>query len=397
MISADFAPNEAWDDAWISIKLLFQPWEWKVGTYTTLIKRKLKKIFPKSEFFFFLTGRSALYNLLKALKLPQDSQVLVQAFTCEAVILPILANNLRPIYIDIEDKTYSMDSKDLENKITNNAKVLILQHTFGMTPINRDLILNLVKKYNLFVIEDFAHGFSPSNQYPITNNSCYLLSFGRSKALSSVHGGAAVIKNKRIAERIRSNERTLKNPEYLFIAECLLYKPLAMFIKSTYSIYLGKIFHQLIKIVNLIPVEISVKEKTGQFDIIFNKAYPNALANLLYHQLKKYDQMQKQRIKISDLYYRYYHISPVFRQPLLRFPLQTNKRDAILEKASQQNIFLGNWYEQAVAPKELDLNRVEYPIGSCPTAEKIAQKIINLPTYIFKSQANRIINILNDV
>src|SRR3989344_4757155 len=104
MISTDFAPNEAWDDAWISLKNLFQPWLWKKGEECQSIKQKLvSKLFPNNHIGIdrakmvnlFLSGRSALYYLLQSINLPKGSEVLVQAFTCEAVVLPIIGLGLK--------------------------------------------------------------------------------------------------------------------------------------------------------------------------------------------------------------------------------------------------------------------------------------------------------------
>ncbi|MBI4226084.1 DegT/DnrJ/EryC1/StrS aminotransferase family protein, partial [Candidatus Roizmanbacteria bacterium] len=191
MISTDFAPNESWDDAWLSLKLLIQPWRWKYGQETEIVKEKIKKLLNVTSYKLhvtcFLSGRSALYYLLKSLNLPKNSKVIVQAFTCEAVVLPIIANKLKPVYIDIENETYSMDLNSLTRKLVNSktdsVKVLILQHTFGLTPKFRKEIITLAQKNKLIVIEDLAHGFSPSifrtdNRLPITDHY-FLLSFGR--------------------------------------------------------------------------------------------------------------------------------------------------------------------------------------------------------------------------
>ncbi|MFN4213080.1 MAG: hypothetical protein ACK4FL_03940, partial [Microgenomates group bacterium] len=75
MISCDFAPNEGWDDAWISSQLLFQPWRWLYGKEIKKVKQKIFKLFQisnlKFKIAFFLTGRGALYNLLKSLNLKE--------------------------------------------------------------------------------------------------------------------------------------------------------------------------------------------------------------------------------------------------------------------------------------------------------------------------------------
>jgi len=176
MISTDFASNEQLDDALLSLKLLFQPWRWIQGKELDEAKQSVLKLLNVTRYTlhvsFFLTGRSALYHLLKSLNLPKDSQIIVQAFTCEAVVLPIIAAGFKPVYIDIEKETYSMSISDLEKKFNDSCRVLILQHTFSLTPKNREKILGFAKRNNLFIIEDLAHGFSSN----ITIQQFYYLS-----------------------------------------------------------------------------------------------------------------------------------------------------------------------------------------------------------------------------
>lgn len=278
-----------------------------------------------------------------------------------------------------------MNINDLRNKINKNCRVLILQHTFGLTPKYRKEILQFAKINKLTVIEDLAHGFDPSIfgslNYQLLATSYYLLSFGRSKPFSSVFG-AAFISPKKI------NFAQLKNPSNNFILHCLVYKPITFLIKKTYDIYLGRIIHQVANILSLLIPEISEKEKSGQFDEALNKTYLNALAILLLQQLKKYDQMQKQRLTIAKYYEKRVD------QSLLRYPMLIENRDKIIEKARRNNIFLGQWYDQVVVPKSLDLNKVFYHKGSCPVAEKVCQQIINLPTLIDINQANTVIKLL---
>jgi dTDP-4-amino-4,6-dideoxygalactose transaminase len=395
MISANFAPNESGTDAWVSLKMLLFPWRWKKGKYQQLVKKKLEAYFPGNEVFLFLTGRSALYHLLKSLSLPDDTKVLVQAFTCEAVVLPIIANKLKPVYVDIEDKTYSMSASDLIEKYTGQAKVLVLQHTFGLVPKDRGLILDWAKKNNLFVIEDLAHGFNHSIIKDRSSSIAYLLSFGRSKALSSVFGGGVVTADSSIKEKLRETEKNLIPPSDTFIGRSLLYKPFSMLIKSTYDYYLGRIIHKLVQTFKILPPEITAKEKRGEFDDLLNRSFPNALACLLYHQLKKFDQMQAMRTSICEIYngvisenLRINHL------PMLRYPILTDDREKLLAEAKKKNVFLGQWYNQAVAPKEMDLDKVGYVMGSCPKAEEVCRKIVNLPTLIDKKQALNIVKII---
>lgn len=290
MINTNFAPNENFSDAWLSFKLLFQPWRWMKGKETETVKAKilkqilnvsrytpaLNRIYSGSELYvtLFFSGRSALYNLLKSLNLKSGDEVLVQAFTCEAVVLPIIALNLKPVYVDIENQSFSMNPIDLEKKLSKKAKVLILQHTFGITPSYRETIISIIKKHKLVLIEDIAHGIENSNLNPPADgqksklkNHYFLLSFGRSKSFSSVFGGAIAGSNKKIMDKLE--KIILKYTSYSTIFKLLLYKPIVYLIKLTYNIYLGRIIHFLARKLKLLTLEISQKEKQGEFDEFF--------------------------------------------------------------------------------------------------------------------------------
>lgn len=433
MISCDFAPNEAWDDALVSLKLLFQPWRWRRGKEIKEAKKKLLQKFqfpisPKVEqvhfragnsqknfqypitdnqyhVSFFLTGRTALYHLLQSLNLSANDEVIVQGFTCEAVILPILANNLTPVYVDIESQTFSLDPIELQKKITGKTKVVVLQHTFGLMPVNRTKVLSIIRRSKLVLIEDIAHGYNETligslKRDKIENHSL-LVSFGRSKALSSVFGGAIITNRTDIASKLKEVEERLSFPSILFILRLLVYKPLSVFIKNTYEIGVGKLVHKTIQTLKLLIPEITQKEKDGYYDFLLDKAYPNGLAVLLLHQLSKYEQIQKNRALICGLYRK--NLKSKIKNPnkfqilnsaLLRYPILAENRDEVLRQAVKHKIFLGNWYNQVVAPKSVYLVKMKYKKGVCPTAEELCKKIINLPTNISRSEALKVVGLI---
>lgn len=399
MISTDFAPNEFRDDALASLITLFQPHLWKKGDELNLVINKIESYFPGGKSLFFLSGRSALSILLSALKLPQDSEVIVQGFTCEAVVLPIIHNKLRPVYADIEGETYSFDIADLERKITDRTRVLILQHTFGMVPKYRDRVLQLAIQKKLFVIEDLAHGFDPAfwQNQTLSDNQALTLSFGRSKALSSVFGGALVTSNKKLLSELQKIEATLDFPSSTFLLKILCYKPLAVLIKSTYNILnIGKIIHKIVTVLGLMTAEISQIEKSGKYDPYLEKKYPNALAKILLVQLNKFEETLTRRSIINALYEKTLHVTR-YALHATRLPLLVKNKTEILRKLATQNIFLGSWYSQPVAPKELRLERVGYTMGSCLVAERINKEIINLPTLISEDEANVIVGKIENV
>jgi dTDP-4-amino-4,6-dideoxygalactose transaminase len=395
MISTDFAPNEFADDALASLITLFSPWTWTKGNCISECNKIIHSWFPRADSVHFLSARVGLYFLLKSLDLPINSSVAVTGFTCEAVVLPIQANNLHPLYIDIETDTYSMELNDLNKKLTPQTRVIILQHTFGMVPKYRDKVLQLAKLNNYLVIEDLAHGFEPSfwQKQKLTDNQSLLLSYGRSKALSSVFGGSIISSNSKLMRKLKKIESTLSFPSFIFLFKLLCYKPIAYLIKKTYNILgFGKIIHKIALILRLLTAEISVKERKGKYDSYLEKKYPNALAKLLFHQLQKYEQRVGERSIISSMYSKNYHIP--HNSFVTRFPLLIENRNTTLNDVSKKSIYLGNWYNQPVGPGGLDLDKMEYTIGSCPVAEQVCRKIINLPTLVTKHEAELVIESL---
>lgn len=404
MISTDFVSNEQPDDAWISMKLLFQPWRWRKGKSVERVRQTLKRKFFSTDthIHLFFSGRSALYYLFTILNLPKESEVIVQSFTCGAVIFPLLENHIKPIYVDIDPRTYSLDSQQLEQKITANTKAIIFQHTFGITP-EREKVIEIAKKYNLIVIEDVAHGFEPTIFKKDKNNTIKLLSFGRSKPFSSVFGGALVTNDKVLSKKISKVEKKLLFPSYGYILQLLLYKPLGVLIRSTYQLVIGKIIHKVIETIRLIPREISKKEKDGKFDHTYARGYPNALALLLIKQLDKFTKTTKRRTENCTAYSEYFAMNRQWgtqlysEQPLIRFPVLVQNKDIMVNQARKYGIFLGTWYNQPVDPKALNMFKLGYEKSSCPITEHICEHVINLPTNISAKERANVIEILEKI
>ncbi len=407
MISCDLAPNEEWNDAITSIKILFQPWRW-YGKNEILAAKKYILEYLKTadaEIYFFLTGRFALYYLLKSLNLKKGSEVIIPAFTCEAVVLPILSLGLKPVFVDIEKNRFSIDYDNLKSHISKNTSCLLIQHTFGFRPSNQEKIIQLALKYNLAVIEDLSHGFF-NYQIPIAINEkikkknlnyFLLLSFGRSKSLSSVFGGAIVSFNQKISKKLGSQIKKIANITYSQLIKFLIYKPIVFIAKKTYNILgLGKLIHFLYRKSPFFPPEITPKEKKGQLDNSLNYQYPNALAYLLLNQLKKINKVNKKRLKVARFYQKNLFLQKTNEIPA-RFPYLVKNREKLVDLMKKNDIYLGRWYEQVIAPKDFPLKITQYQNGSCPTAEKICQSIVNLPTNIDLAEAKKIVKILKEI
>lgn len=383
MISLDLAPNEDHQDALKSLTILLQPWRWVKGQYTGRVKTKLKRFFPEHDVFLYLSARGALYKALQGLKLNSSDEVAVIGFTCTAVILPLTELKLRPIFIDMETESFSLDLTDLQKKLTPQTKVIILQHTYGISPKHRDAILKLAKSAKIHVIEDLAHGFDHRMFMKDKNDSIKLLSFGRSKAISSVFGGAVLTKDRRLQENLKQFDKRLTTPRTSFIARCLLYKPLSLVIKSTYDIArLGKALHWFLNAFYVIPRELTEREKQGQFAPRMAGLYPNAFAFLLNSQLKNFESMQELRRKNVAAYNDAFH-STQHDESLSRYPVLVTKRSELMRDLRKRQIYLSRWYHTLVSPE-----------NACPVAESVKDQIINLPTQVNSKDRDNVMKLV---
>src|SRR3989344_2142096 len=97
-ISISLSPNTEPDDVWLAFKLLFQPWKWQSQ------KSAIADFHDWSKYtFLFNSGRSALMAILDSLGLPEGDEVLLQAFTCNAVPNPIIWSGLKPVFVDVNE------------------------------------------------------------------------------------------------------------------------------------------------------------------------------------------------------------------------------------------------------------------------------------------------------
>jgi len=103
-----------------------------------------------------VNGTAALNVAVQAMELEPESEIIVTPYTYAASAFCIIKAGLKPVFVDIDPKTYNIDPLCIEEAITERTKGIILVH-FGGNPVDFDNIIPLVNKYNLTIIEDCAH------------------------------------------------------------------------------------------------------------------------------------------------------------------------------------------------------------------------------------------------
>lgn len=399
-ISISLSPNTEKEDIWLAFKLIFQFWKWKKGKAVEKLEEEFKNYLGVKYGFSFNSGRSCLMIILKALNLPSDTEVLVQAFTCNAAVNPVIWNNFKPVYVDCDEDAFNIDTEDLKKKISPKTRILIVQHTFGL-PANMDEILKIVQDNNLILIEDCAHslGAEIKGRKVGTFGKAAFFSFSRDKVISSVYGGMLATNDDNLAKSVKKE----KYPCCCWIFQQLLHPVLMNWlILPTYRI-LGKYLLVLFQGLHILSKAVHWKEKIGKRPRYFPKKMPNSLAVLALNQFKKLEKFNNYREIIAQSYYQELKDS-AFELPqrnnniFLRFAIKHPRAHQIIKDGWKKNILIGDWYTSPVAPDDTKLEKVGYIKGTCPKAEKLAEITLNLPTHINISQAQtqKIINFLKN-
>jgi len=411
-VFVSLSPNTEKDDISLAFKVLFK-FHKEENKKTEELERELKDYLNVKNLLSFNSGRSALMGILYSFNIQKDDEVLIQAFTCNAAINPIIERGARPIFVDI-DNTLNIDPIDLERKITSNTKAVIIQHTFGW-PAQIKKIVEICKRNQLVLIEDTAHSLGAEYEGKLcgTFGDASFFSFGRDKIISSVFGGAAMIKDESIFEKMKIFQKNISLPPKIWTLQQILHPILTNYIVlPSYKLnqYFGRIVIGFFHKISLLSKAVYKKEKMALIPSVFPKKMPSPLSLLALNQIKKIERFNEHRRKISEIYYKNIDkklFIPVFpekgleKKPVfMRYPvLVSSGTDDILKKMRNHNIYLNDgWRKSPIVPLDTDLEKVHYVLGSCPRAEKIANRIINLPTHINVSEnkAIKIVKLLNE-
>src|SRR3989344_5261843 len=313
-VSISLSPNTEKDDVLLAFKLLFQPWRWNPSTSSGQVadlENEFRNYLGVKYAFSFNSGRSALMAILASIKdnnllsfdKAQD-EVLLQAFTCNAVPNPVMWDGFKPVYVDCDEKTFNIDIDDLKRKITQKSRVVIVQHTFGL-PAEMDEILKVCQENDLILIEDCAHSLGATYKGRLvgTFGRAAFFSFSRDKVISSVYGGMAGTNDPSIAEKVWQFQGKLSYPSHCWIFQQLLHPVLMNWIiLPTYSIF-GKYLLVLCQWFRILSKAVHWKEKRGKKPVYFPKRMPNALAVLALNQFKKLERFNNHRKEIALFYY----------------------------------------------------------------------------------------------
>ena len=148
-------------------------------------------------------GTDALYIAMKALGIMDGDEVIAPAHSWISTTSTITQAGGKVVFCDTDDKTYTIDPKLIEDKITPRTVGIIPVHLFGQ-PADMDPIIELAKKYNLWIIEDCAqaHLAKYKDKLVGTFGDFGTYSFYPGKNLGAIgDAGAIVTNNKELSDK----------------------------------------------------------------------------------------------------------------------------------------------------------------------------------------------------
>ena len=137
-----------------------------------------------------LLAISCLTNPLSKNKIQASSEVIIPAICWSTSLWPIIQNNLKPVFVDVELGTFNIDIENIEKKITKKTKAIMLVHVLG-TSTNMTKLMQIAKKYKIDIIEDTCEslGTKYNNKQLGTFGRFGTYSFYYSHQITSGEGG----------------------------------------------------------------------------------------------------------------------------------------------------------------------------------------------------------------
>jgi dTDP-4-amino-4,6-dideoxygalactose transaminase len=298
----------------------------------------------------------ALTLSLMSLKLEKNDEVIVPSNTFIATINSILLNQLKPVLVEPDIRTYNIDPNKIEQAITSRTKAITVVHLYGK-PCDMDPILEIAKKYNLKLVEDCAqaHGAMYKGKKVGGFGDLGAFSFYPTKNLGAFgDGGAIVTNNKNLEEIIRKLRNYGSSVKY-------------------YNDLVG-----------------------------FNSRLDEMQAGFLLVKLKKLDEVNEHKRKLAQIYLKnlkddfikpfidpdYYDVYHIFN---VRNPNRENLKQYLLENEIKTEIHYPVSPNKQKSMKEI-LDNV-----SCPISEEIHRTTLSLPISYFHTEDDiwKVVGIMN--
>ena len=317
-------------------------WETKVltndGPFVKQLEKKLCDYLKARNVICVSNGTCALQLAIKALKL--RGEIITTPFTFLSTANIIAWEHCRPVFVDIDLNTWNINPEKIEEKITENTTAILPVHVFGV-PCDIRRIQTIAEKHGLKVVYDAAHAMTVNynGKSIMRYGDVSAVSFHATKLFNTAEGGACIIENDALAERLR-RLRYFGFDEFRHIVDDGINAKM-----SEMSAGLG--------LINLKRLE-QIRHKRYERSNLYHKL----LSELSFVTFQKYDPDQ----------YNYSYMPIVF---------DTEERLIyVMNQLAKNNIYPRRYFHPS-----LNTVSIFQPQDSLPVSERIARLILCLPLY----------------
>lgn len=307
-------------------------------------------------------GTVALWLSLKAMGIKEDDEVITTPFSFIATANSILFCGAKPVFADIDERTYNIDPSNVQEKITSNTKAVMGVHLFGQ-PFDIKALNDICGDHNLSLIEDAAqaHGAEfNGSKVGTTGVGCF--SFYPTKNMTTGEGGMITVNNTNLDSRLRLMRNHGDE---------------------------GKYNHTMLG---------------------YNSRMTDIQAAMGVEQLKKLDSMNATRIKNAQYYDKNINVEGitkphvdnnvkhVYHQYVLRveddFPMS---REEFMQYLSSKGVGSAVHYPKTIYMQPI-YQQMGYQQGTCPVAEEMARKVVSIPVHprVTEEELEYVVNVIND-
>lgn len=338
--------------------------------YTKLVDEKFKEMFDLRS--LLVTSCSHALDMTAILcDLKDGDEVICPSYTFVSTINAFILRGAKPVFVDIDPKTLNIDADKIEEKITSKTKAIYPVHYAGVA-CDMDKIMELAKKYNLFVIEDAAQAvgsyYKGKLLGTIGDYGCY--SFHETKNIVMGEGGLLIVKDDNqfnIAEMVREKGTNRKQFFKGFVDKYTWQVPGSSYLPS------------------------------------------DVLAAILYAQLERFDEIQSKRIRIWNKYndaLEEYEKKGIINRPYIPeyatnnahmyyVILKNEETRARLIKTFKENEIEAPFHYIPLHISPMG-NKYGYKIGDLPITEEYSSRLIRLPLFadLEDKDVNKVIEVL---
>ena len=359
----------------------------------------------------FWKGRVGLYALLKTFGVGAGDEVVMPAFTCVVVPSAVIYLGAKPVFVDIEARSYSATSKAIANAVTENTKVIICQNTFGLS-VEIEEIVSFANMKGIYTIEDCTHGFG--GKYSRRPNGTYcdaaIYSTQWNKPFSTGVGGFITAEKPELIDKLAEVTQHAVKPGFMEQVQLFILYLLKKILVNRYTYWTILKFYRLLSKKGIVVGSSSPEELEGtnQPEDYFKKSGlvqailgRKALRNLEGTLVKRRENAEIYTNALKELGKNHVALNFFDNHSFLVYPLLVKDKVEFADLAENNQIMLGDWFASPLHPITDSLERWGLNIEEFPVARYCSKHIVNLPTNIndpsavvsfLKSQSGQLID-----